>query len=212
MPRKLAEWMTGRHPLSWVAMLAGVLLLGYVALQYYTMYSEQRRLARTWEAQQQQLSAAAAQPQSAPDDGLVKLMVPRIELEAIVVNGTSDRDLLVGPGRVEKTAVPGENGNAVITAHRDTFFRRIFDLEDGDHILVQRNGRLFRFAVTGKKIVMPSDVSVLKPTQDAQLTLITCYPPNYIGPAPERYVIFSALVSSEPAPVLRKASAAAASE
>jgi sortase A len=62
---------------------------------------------------------------------------------------------------------------------------------------VQRNGKEYHYEVTGKKIVKPDDVSVLKPTQSSQLTLITCYPTYYIGPAPERLVVFSRLSPSE---------------
>jgi sortase A len=54
------------------------------------------------------------------------------------------------------------------------------------------------FAMTGYKIVKPTDVSVLKQTEDPTLTLITCYPTYYIGPAPERLVVFSKLVSKGP--------------
>ena len=93
-----------------------------------------------------------------------------------------------------QTAMPGEPGNAVITGHRDTFFRHIYELQKGDEIVVRRNGQTFKYQVTGKKIVKPEDVSVLKQTKDAQLTLITCYPTYYIGPAPERLVVFSKLV------------------
>jgi sortase A len=90
--------------------------------------------------------------------------------------------------------MPGEPGNAVITAHRDTFFRHIYELDKGDEIQVRRNGRLFTYQVTGKKVVPPQDLSVIKQTTDSQLTLITCYPTYYIGPAPERLVVFSRLV------------------
>jgi len=67
-------------------------------------------------------------------------------------------------------------------------------LKEGDEIVVRRGDQRFRFQVTGKKIVEPDDVSVLRPTRDAQLTLITCYPPNYVGPAPQRMAVFSKLV------------------
>ena len=89
--------------------------------------------------------------------------------------------------------MPGSIGNAVITAHRDTFFRHIFELSQGDEIVIHRGGQVYHFQVTGKKVVKPEDVSVLKPTSDAELTLITCYPTYYIGPAPERLVVFSKL-------------------
>jgi sortase A len=90
--------------------------------------------------------------------------------------------------------MPGNTGNSVITGHRDTFFRHIYELQKGDAIYVRRNGEVFKYEVTGKKIVKPEDVSVLKQTSDAQLTLITCYPTYYIGPAPDRLVVFSRLV------------------
>jgi sortase A len=97
---------------------------------------------------------------------------------------------------MKETAMPGETGNAVITGHRDTFFRHIYELAKGDEIQVRRNGRVFTFVVTGQRIVQPDDVSVLKQTDDPQLTLITCYPTYYIGPAPQRLVVFSKLVDS----------------
>jgi len=74
---------------------------------------------------------------------------------------------------------------------------------------LQRGGRVFKYEVTGKKVVEPEDVSVLRPTTKARLTLITCYPTYYIGPAPERLVVFSRLVedgaTSNANPALREA-------
>jgi sortase A len=125
------------------------------------------------------------------------MQIPRINLEAMVVEGDSRKQLLMGPGHIVRTPLPGEPGNSVITGHRDTFFRHIFELSKGDEILVQRNGQTFHYGVTGKKIVKPEDVSVLRPTDDAELTLITCYPTYYIGPAPERLVVFSKLLPSQ---------------
>ena len=106
---------------------------------------------------------------------------------------------------MKETAMPGETGNAVITAHRDTFFRHIYELSKGDQIEVRRNGRTFIYAVTGKKVVMPEDMSVIEPTTDAQLTLITCYPTYYIGPAPKRLVVFSRLVTADGQPAAQAA-------
>jgi hypothetical protein len=76
----------------------------------------------------------------------------------------------------------------------------------GDSIMVQRNGETLRFEVTGKKIVEPDDLSVLKQSDDSRLTLITCYPIYYIGPAPQRLVVFSKLAED------KKAAASGASE
>jgi sortase A len=93
------------------------------------------------------------------------------------------------------TAAPGENGNSVITGHRDTFFRHIYELKKGDEIVVRRGGKSFQYLVERKFVVQPTDVGVLRPTSDARLTLITCYPTYYVGPAPERLVVISKLAN-----------------
>ncbi|HKW76964.1 MAG TPA: class D sortase [Terriglobales bacterium] len=173
-------------------MLVGVVLLAYVASQYWGMHHSQEKLTREWERQ----AATANIPGHAvlsPQDMLTRVIIKKIGLDAIVVEGASRKQLSEGPGHMKDTAMPGEPGNAVITGHRDTFFRHIYELNKGDEILVRRAGQVFRFAVTGKKIVYPEDMSVIRPTSDAQLTLITCYPTYYIGPAPKRLVVFSRL-------------------
>jgi sortase A len=139
---------------------------------------------------------------------LTRLLVPRIGIDAIVVEGASRKELSEGPGHMRETAEPGETGNAVITGHRDTFFRHIYELTKGDHIQVQRNGRNFTYEVTSQKIVMPEDISVINPTMDSRLTLITCYPTYYIGPAPKRLVVFSKLIESDGQSVKQAAQAA----
>lgn len=192
---RLKSGLLKRRTLSTLLVIVGFALLAYVASQYWGMYHSQQTLEAQWERQ-----AAAATVPGAPkltaNDLLTRVVVPKINLDAIVVEGASRKKLSEGPGHVLDTANPGEPGNAVITAHRDTFFRHIYELNKGDDILIRRNGQVFKYEVTGKKIVMPEDVGVLKPTPDPQLTLITCYPTYYIGPAPKRLVVFSKLVES----------------
>jgi len=188
-----------RRSLSPVFLTLGVVLLGYVGAQYGQMYVEQRHLAQEWEKQQQR-ARAEVQPTSTDDTaekedyGLTRLSAPKIDLDSVVVEGTSHRALLLGPGHLRSTPAPGDAGNSVITGHRDTFFRHLHELDKGDTVLVERDGKVFRYEVTGKKIVEPDDLSVIKPVRDHRLTLITCYPTYYIGPAPKRLVVFSKLV------------------
>lgn len=192
---RIRAWLAGMTPrrgLSLILLLFGTGLLLYVVLQYATMYLEQRSLAREW-AEQNRPGAIAA-PVNALNDGLTKVRIAKISLDAIVVEGISNRQLLLGPGHMPETPLPGEVGNAVITAHRDTFFRHIYELNKGDNIEIRRNGRVYNYKVTGKKVVKPDDLSVLRQTNGKRLTLITCYPTYYIGPAPERLVVFSKLV------------------
>lgn len=196
---------------SWPSLLivAGVALLLYVVSQYATMYAAQRRLTQQWQQQNLQLPAQPA--------GLVttltRLSIPSIKLDAVVVEGIARKDLLMGPGHLPDTPEPGQPGNAVISAHRDTFFRHIHQLKKGDYIMVERAGRRFRYEVTGKKVVEPNDMKVVEPTPGTQLTLLTCYPTYYIGPAPQRLVVFSKLVDvsrgQEPASQARPVAEAA---
>lgn len=189
-----------RRIVSLALIVFGFLLLGYVGGEYWKMYLSQKNLEAQWEEQAATLNASNHLP-LAPEQMLTRLVVPRIGIDAIVIEGASRKDLSEGPGHMLQTAQPGETGNAVITGHRDTFFRHIYELTKGDHIQVQRNGRTFVYEVTSRKIVMPEDVSVIDPTKDPELTLITCYPTYYIGPAPKRLVVFSKLIETDGQPV-----------
>lgn len=210
------SWFRGAKSLSPAALVApvlivaGVALLGYVGAQYGQMFLEQRRLAREW---QRQNSAPRTLKTVTADDGLTKLLIPKIKMDAIVVEGTTRRQLLLGPGHMEQTPPPGEEGNSVITGHRDTFFRHIYELNKGDVIEVQRSGKIYQYQIIGKKVVDPEDLSVLRQSKDKRLTLITCYPIYYIGPAPDRLVVFAKMVNgaATPDPVPATAKTAAAS-
>jgi LPXTG-site transpeptidase (sortase) family protein len=188
-----------RRMISLALVFIGVVLLGYVGGEYWGMYRSQKNLEAEWQRQ----AATAIVPghvDLSPEQMLTRLEIPKIQMDAIVVEGASRRDLSEGPGHMKETAQAGETGNMVITAHRDTFFRHIYELNKGDQIQVRRSGRAFTYEVTGKRIVMPEDVSVIRPTTNPQLTLITCYPTYYIGPAPKRLVVFSRLIASDGQP------------
>src|SRR5436309_5673594 len=114
-------------------MLVGLFLLGYVGTQYYAMYSAQKRLAKAW--QQQNSAPPKSETAAAVDDGLIRVEIPKIKLDAMVVEGSSRKQLKIAPGHITTTPIPGEDGNSVITAHRDTFFRHIYELTKGDEIM-----------------------------------------------------------------------------
>jgi sortase A len=172
-----------RRPLAFLLLGIGAALTLYVGHEYWSMYSGQRELAQEWERQNSSLTQISAQ------DSLTRVFVPKIGLDVLMVEGTTRDALLKGPGHLENTPLPGEAGNAVIAAHRDTFFRKLNSLRLGDDILVRRAAQEYRYVVSRKTVVKPNDISVLAPTQTSRLTLITCYPINFIGPAPERLVV-----------------------
>ena len=180
-----------RRTMSVVMMVVGAAILSYVGAEYARSYLGQRKLAQEWRNEQQ-----VANGSETPDPTqarLTRISIPKIGVDAIVVEGTTRHALLLGPGHMRKTAPPGAAGNAVITGHRDTFFRHLHELEKGDLIVVRRAGKTYQYEVTSKRVVAADDLSVLQPSNSGHLTLITCYPTYYIGPAPERLVVFAQL-------------------
>ena len=123
------------------------------------------------------------------------LRIPSVKLVVPVFEGTSDRNLNRGAGRIEGTARLGEAGNVGIAAHRDGFFRVLRDVRVGDELLLERFTGTQRYRIVSTTIVDPSDVSVLAPTTTPAVTLVTCYPFYYVGSAPRRFI-----VRAQPAP------------
>ena len=117
------------------------------------------------------------------------LSIPVIDLRVPVFAGTTTLALNRGVGHVEGSASPGSDGNVAVAGHRDGFFRGLMHLSEGDTIEVTTLSERHTYLVSEISIVDPLDVSVLEPTGNATLTLITCYPFHYIGNAPERYIV-----------------------
>lgn len=181
-----------------VLTLAGLLLILYVAAQYAWIYVEQQRFAHELQTEAQVSQVTVTTPPHKVGTALARLVVPKIHLDVAVVEGTSRKALLAGPGHLVNTALPGDKGNAVLAGHRDTFFRRLGELMRGDSIGLERAGKQYFYEVTGTEIVEPGDTQVLSASSPYQLTLITCYPFHYLGPAPKRYVVFAQLKNSAP--------------
>ncbi|MBT8131815.1 MAG: class D sortase [Gammaproteobacteria bacterium] len=141
--------------------------------------------------------ATFRQADSSADRVVGVFYAPEIGIEAPLLQGTDDVALDAGLGWLEKTAFPGETGNAAIAGHRDSFFRRLGQLQAGDTVTVRTLRGSFSYRVTGYSIVEPADVSVLQPVSNkALLTLITCYPFRYVGSAPQRYIVHGELIDS----------------
>ena len=128
-------------------------------------------------------------------DAIAELSIPRVRLSAVVLHGSDTRTLRRGPGHVESTALPGRPGNVVIAGHRDTFFRPLRDVREGDDVFMMTPGRRVHYRVTSLRVVNPRDLSVLAPTAEPTLTLITCYPFWVFGDAPDRFVVRARVVT-----------------
>lgn len=174
-----------RQAVAYLLIVVGGVLCAGVLGTYSWMYWKQRSLLKEWSNQ------------LATRQSMTKLWIPRIRLEDVVLEGVASDSLLLGPGHMKNSVEPGQPGNAVIAGHRDTFFRKLHRLRPGDDVYVLRDGHRFRYRVTARKIVQPNDLSVLKSSDKAQLTLITCYPTHAIGPAPERLVVVATMSATE---------------
>lgn len=121
-----------------------------------------------------------AGPSAPAGEAIDHLVIPTIGVDAYVVEGVGENDLVNGPGHYPETVLPGQDGNAAIAGHRTTFgapFFRLDELKLGDYIdITARGGAQFRYQMTGSSVVSPDDVGVLDPTAFPELTLTTCNP------------------------------------
>jgi sortase A len=122
---------------------------------------------------------------------IARLTIERDGAGIIVLAGASGRTMAFGPGHLDGTALPGDAGNCVITAHRDTHFAALRSVGPGDILTLQRpDGRNIRYRVQATRVVNKSDTSVLRQDGRTRLTLITCYPFDAIRPGtPLRWVV-----------------------
>lgn len=133
----------------------------------------------------------------AEGDSFGSLIIPMLDLELPIIQGTSDKELDKGVGHFLQSVLPGENDNSVLSGHRETYFKDLGNLEIGDLLIAQTSAGIFTYEVSGTRIVSEDDRTVIVPTDHAVLTLTTCYPFDFIGSAPERYIVSADLVSSD---------------
>ena len=111
---------------------------------------------------------------------------------------SDDRTLRRAAGHIESTPLPGEPGNIGIAGHRDTTFFPVRKLKVGDRMTLTTASHVFEYEVRDTWIVAPEDVHVLDATERPAMTLVTCYPFNFVGNAPKRFIIRGELVSERP--------------
>jgi sortase A len=191
---RMAEWILG---------IMAALALGWITLSWIGAARDQANWAQELEkiassepvrtATPRRPGELVAPPQTGSTIG--RLEVPRLGVTVIAREGADARTLRRAVGHIPSTALPGEKGNAAFAGHRDTFFRKLKDVRAGDEIVVTTAAGRHQYVVSDTRIVFPTDVSVLDPTPQPTLTLVTCYPFNYIGAAPKRFIVRARLES-----------------
>jgi sortase A len=129
----------------------------------------------------------------------VTTMVGRIEIPAVglatrVLEGSDARILGLSVGHIAGTALPGPSGNIGLAGHRDTYFRSLRRIKVGDKIRLTTVAGTFKYRVVSLRVVLPNAIEVLNDTQQPTLTLVTCYPFDFIGAAPQRLIVHAEMV------------------
>jgi sortase A len=155
-------------------------------------------LANTWLTQRQASRVSAepgVQPTPASESRIVtgglvgRMKIPRLNISVAIAEGTAAATLRRAVGHISGTALPGQSGNIGIAGHRDTLFRSLRNARQGDSILLVTSQGEYRYRVVSTRIVPPTEVAVLRPDGHEILTLVTCYPFYFIGPAPDRFIV-----------------------
>lgn len=125
------------------------------------------------------------------------LHISRLNRKIPVLEGTKEKQLSTGAGHSPGTPLPGQPGNSVLAGHRDTVFRGLSEVKPGDTIEVETDAGRAVYRVTGSRIVDAEDRGAIEPSEASVLTLVTCYPFGYVGPAPDRYLLTAELEEEE---------------
>jgi len=170
---------------SYFFLAAGIWGLGYAT---YVVVDAQTYQA-TEEMRLPNMPPAEGPRMVAEGDVIGEMSIPRLELKTIVVQGESSKILRRAIGHVPETPLPGEPGNVALAGHRDSYFRPLRNIQPGDVITIKTADAEFEYLVESTEVVLPSDVQVLQPTVENSLTLVTCFPFYYVGPAPKRFIV-----------------------
>jgi sortase A len=190
---------------------SGVAALSYCAVVVLDSWGFQAYETRQFEGALKAATSRPAQPptlspsavQSQADraravsfgvDGLTgsplgRLDINSIHLEAMIMEGVDGRTLRHAVGHIPGTALPGERGNVALAGHRDTFFRGLRNIHTDDEIILTTLHGSSRYRVDWAQVVEPEDTKVLAATPNDSLTLVTCYPFYFVGPAPLRFIV-----------------------
>jgi sortase A len=164
---------------------SGILAMGYAGFVFADSHAYQ-----ALETKKFKQAGLLSEPHILVEGEVIgEIQVPRLGLKAIVVQGDSPANLKRAVGHLSKSALPGEWGNVALAGHRDTFFRTLRDIRLGDEIKFKTRERSFEYLVESIEVVAPTDIRVLESSTGHDLTLLTCFPFHYVGPAPNRFVV-----------------------
>lgn len=179
-------------------LMAGIFLVGRCAWDLWEGHAFQAKARAAMFARperkasaRQPIPGAARRPNA---DGatavLGSLQIPALGFSVMVVEGDGDAELRLGAGHLRATPLPGSAGNSVIAGHRDTFFYALRKIQKGTLVRFANSQAVREYRVREVRIVDPQDVSLIQDQPGRrELTLVTCYPFTFVGPAPKRMIV-----------------------
>jgi sortase A len=187
-------------------LVIGVVVLAYVCTalvhaELYQTYQSWRFEHKVGKTQATQEAVVTAEPIDLQEGDLVgRLVISRIGVSVMVLQGVEEATLHLGAGHVPGTPLPGGDGNSAIAAHRDTFFRKLKAVRTGDRVRFSSVGGDFEYRIQSTEIVAPDDTRVIESHGSKELTLISCYPFYFVGAAPHRFIVHAIPVSASSLP------------
>jgi sortase A len=206
----LATARERRPVLSWTRLLLlvlGIGALGYVGFSlldaklfqtyenWRLNHAEKKPRHRSSAAEPTVVPASSSPPRQSQGATLTlgsvvgRIEIGRLGMAVIIVEGTDGKTLRRAVGHIPGTALPGEQGNVAITGHRDTFFRALRNIRKDDEVTLTTLNGAYRYRVDSMMVVAAEDTTVLNESGETILTLVTCYPFYFVGPAPKRFVV-----------------------
>jgi len=147
-------------------------------------------------ATDQTRAASVSRPIGTTTVGMIE--IPAVGIATRVLEGSNARTLRLAVGHIPGTALPGPSGNVGLAGHRDTFFSPLRKIKVGDVIRFTTVAGTFKYRVISLRIVLPTAIEVLNDTRLPTLTLVTCYPFDFIGTAPQRLIVHAVMTSDSP--------------
>ncbi|HVN07002.1 MAG TPA: class D sortase [Bryobacteraceae bacterium] len=194
----MGKAVKARRALEILLLLAGLAGIGVFVWSHVRMtlfeswanHALERKMARR--AANTPPATAALPPKNGALIG--RLIIPQVDLRAAVREGAGADTLAVALGHIPGTALPGQAGNVGVAGHRDTLFRCLRHIHKNDTVEFQTPAGDYTYAVEETHVVSPRDVGVLEASRQPELTLVTCFPFYYVGPAPHRFIVRARLV------------------
>jgi len=175
-----------------VLLIIGLLALSYVGYSLLDARLYQAEQARRFERELKETNLPRAESSGvAVSEGspLGRIEISSVGLTTMILEGTEEETLRRAVGHIRGTPLPGQRGNVALAGHRDTFFRELRDIRVNDEITLTTLSGSHHYRVDSTKVVKPEETEVLKDDGADTLTLVTCYPFNFVGSAPKRFIV-----------------------